>query len=128
MNNISKFDKQNLPVIRNELNDALKLVAEKFGIDISLGAISFQENNFTTKLTVVTKSNDEVNTNPKWKIDFQRNAVFLGFSPSDFGKTVTSGTKEYVLVGAQPRKPNVIVLEKSSGKHFTIPATQVKLV
>lgn len=51
---LTQFTKGNLSQLRQDLDQALRAVAEKNGIDLSLGAISFSSSNATVKLTMNT--------------------------------------------------------------------------
>ena len=52
---ITKFDKANLAQLRREIDAALKVVAERNGIDLSIGSISFSGAEFSTKLKAAVK-------------------------------------------------------------------------
>lgn len=41
---MTKFSKDNLPALRADLNDALKAVAGKYGLEIMVGSCRFQPN------------------------------------------------------------------------------------
>lgn len=51
MASLARFDKQNLRVIRADMDAAFASVAAKHGISLSIGNIRFTADQFTTKLT-----------------------------------------------------------------------------
>jgi hypothetical protein len=59
---ISAFDKTNLNAIRNDVNAALAQVAEKYGIKVELGNISFQNSTFTGKLNAAIATGNATET------------------------------------------------------------------
>lgn len=63
---INKFDKQNLQMLRQEINVAIKTIVDKHGLGKgSIGNIIFKADEFRCKLTISTKTNPilRVNTN-----------------------------------------------------------------
>lgn len=124
---IQNFNKQNLPELRKEINEALLLVSQKYGVSFDLGNISFNDESFTSKLTctLVNKVAEEsgIKVNAKWKADFDKNAWMHGLK-DHFMKSFTMRNAEYVIVGMQPRKPNIIA-KKGEG-YVSIPVTEVK--
>jgi len=51
---IKKLDKENLPILRSEIDIALQPIADKYGIKLSAGNVSFSEFSATFKLEVAT--------------------------------------------------------------------------
>jgi hypothetical protein len=133
-NTVIKFDKTNLKNIRADINTALAAVESKYGIKLDIGNISFDSSTFNTKLSAVTTSvsaesgNVEV-VDAKWKRDFDRNCVYLGFSKEDFGKECKVGnrTETYTIVGALARKSNLI-LKTPVGRFISVPADKVSIL
>jgi len=76
----SKFDRQNLALIRVDIQKALNEVALKNGLaEIRLGPISFTECDFTTKLSA--KTNDRTNSvaNKYFEIMFGKPLLGVSF-------------------------------------------------
>lgn len=88
---ISQFNKQNLPQLRIDLNNALKAVAELHGIDLSLGNMSFTDTETTVKLTARVKSNISLNTLVNWRL---KN---LGLPEDLMGKSFVFKNKTYTV-------------------------------
>lgn len=58
--NIKKFDKQNVNILREEINENLKAIGEKYGLELHLGNIRYSEEDFSGKLEVkVAKTEEE---------------------------------------------------------------------
>lgn len=51
-----QFTKQNIPMLRREIEGALYAVAQKHGIKLDLGTIRFSSDNFRTTLTAKTST------------------------------------------------------------------------
>jgi hypothetical protein len=124
---IQTFDKTNLKALRVSLDSALKQVAEEHGIALSIGNISFQDDEFTTRLTgrsgaTTTESAQQV----KWRKSFLSSCAFVGMKPEDLGKTVTVKGKPQVIVGLRLRAVNDIVLRTVEGKFVASNSDYIK--
>lgn len=120
---ITKFDKTNLQALRKDITEAMAAVEKLHGIKLQLGNISYSDSTFTAKITSAIANGDSGPVvNPKWKSDFDRNAMALGFKREDFGKNVRIGRETFVIVGAQPRKPTLI-LQRPNGSFVAYPAS-----
>lgn len=108
---IQKFNKQNLPSVRTDISKALKDVEEKFGINISLGNISFGSDEFTVKMTVgIGKPGEGLS---KMEKDFIDNKDYFGIR-FDLNYSFTSQGKTYKVVGLAPRSNKYPVLAQNS--------------
>lgn len=120
MATIKQFDKANLKVIRKDIDDALKQVMEKHGIDLSIGNISFDAGRFTTRLTAkvgVSEENKEMLKIPMFQVH--------GFN---IGDTFKHNTKIMKVVGYNPRRPkNCVELEDQNGKKFSASIETIKV-
>jgi hypothetical protein len=136
-----EFNKVNLVTIRKDIDEALKAVSEKHGIDLGISNISFNPNSFTTKLTAIVKSaanTSSVGTvDPKWRADFLKKVRAswqpfsqAGLTASSYGTEIkiVGNSGKFVIIGAQARKENVIVRKLEDGKAYTFPIERVQLV
>lgn len=109
--------KQMFPQFRADLDAALKVLGDKYGVTMSLGTIRYSDNEFSGKLTAVSKEAtggvDEGNV--KWRAAFLKNANRYGMSPNDLGKDVTLSGIKYKIVGARPKADQPLVLQKPNG-------------
>ena len=123
MATVKTFDRANLKTIRADIDAALAAVAKKHGINLSIGNIRFDANEFTTKLTAVTNASKAKDTaagvpegvNPTWVKAFKTNHVWLGLAASDLGKQIKIGGKTYTIVGARPKANLPLVVQRVTG-------------
>lgn len=84
---MTRFNKSNLPALRADLNDALRVVAEKYGLEIAVGSCRYQTNSASWKVeTSILGENGE---NKKDEADWNSYAIYRGFSKEDLGVTFT---------------------------------------
>lgn len=62
---VTQFNSQSLKELRSEINAALATVSQKYGIDLSIGTISYDTGKATTRLTMETKSESNGISVPK---------------------------------------------------------------
>ena len=98
---IMDFNKKGFYSFTEDVNEALKSVAEKHGVSITCGTISYDDYHFTMKLNVV--KND--GTTDGEKLLFEQECELYGFSKSDYRRTFTNGKKTFQLVGFNRRSP-----------------------
>jgi len=93
-----QFDKQNLVDLRKSIDCALALVSSQYGIDLSIGNITFEANRFTTRLTAKTRNIESTIMN---NVYFLRNNGL----PSDLiGKQFLYKGTSYRVNGINERK------------------------
>jgi hypothetical protein len=131
---IKEFDKVNLKTVRADLDAALLAVAQKHGLKLSIGGITYTANTLTTKITGTTRftsgtgTAQEVPGNAKWQAAFIKNAFVLGMKKEDLGKKFKYGTETVTLVGARPKANMPIVVMNSKGKMLATYASVLKAV
>ena len=124
---INTFDKTNLKQVRKDIDAALAQVAKTHGVNLSIGAISFQADTFTTKLTAVIANSKagSIPGNAKWQRNFKIHTRFNTFTPSndrlttnDLGATFTFRGVKHTIVGAMGAnaKGPAIILANPNGK------------
>ena len=103
MTKIATFNKENLKNLRADFASAVKDLEAQYGITIGLGHISFNDNSFTSKLTVMVNNGTvPSDVNPKWVVHFNRNAKFgFGLEQSDLGREFMNGREKLKLVGSR---------------------------
>lgn len=128
---IKAFDKVNLKNLRSDVDVALKTVAAKYGIQISLKNISFMSERATGKLEfIVLGDNADSNTNPRdvvMQSDFKRYANSFGLTPEKYGTIFKYGHDSYKLVGLKPRAPKMPILATrvTTGQTFKLPESAI---
>lgn len=114
MPTINQFDKINLKSLRSEINSALKTVADKNGISLSIGNITFDVAKFTCRLTAETKGPKVTNTQT-----IDSNPVAFEIAGLKVGDSFRHNTKVLTIIGYNPRKPkNCVMLADQNGKKF----------
>jgi len=120
---ITTFDKQNLKTLREDINNALKSVALKHGINLGIGNITYDigGQRFTTRITATTMVNTTTSLgglppNPKSTLNNPIPFELAGFK---IGDTFRFKTKVLKVMGYNPRKPkNCVDLQDENGKKF----------
>lgn len=121
------FTKTLLKEIRKDVDEALKTVGDKYGIDLSLGNISYTKDSFTGKLLAEKRlSSDEVED--KKRKEWNNNCSIYGFTKEDYQKTFEHKGKIYALIGFATSRPKFCVIAKDikTGKEMLF-TKQVKL-
>lgn len=93
-----KFDRNNLDEIRADINAALESVAEKHGITLSIGNISYESTRFTTKLTAQTGDGSEHEQK-----EFARNCWRYNIPESWYGKSFVAEGQTFTITGINTR-------------------------
>jgi hypothetical protein len=117
---MNNFDKQGLKTLRMDIDSALREVATKHGINLSIGSISFSNDKFTTRLTGLTKTSvlKKATVTP---------SIFesAGFK---MGDTFKHRTKTLQIVGYSASRPkNCVELVDQNGKKFSGSIQMVQL-
>ena len=127
MSKIKSFDAVVLKALRNELNDALKGVADKYGISIEAGNASFGYGHASFKLELATVKDDGT-VMSKEANDFLTYCTMLGLKQTDLGREFEVHGKKYKLKGyrLKSRKFPFIVECINDGKEYGLPEQIVK--
>jgi hypothetical protein len=113
---INTFDRTTLRLINADIEQALKTVAEKYGVHMSLGGTSFTPDNYTTKLNVSIKRDGEVVT-PEAKT-FEKYAAYYKIDKK-LGDTFTHRGNKFTITGLKTSSPKYPVLAKDAkGRTF----------
>jgi len=86
------FNNPNLDTLRTELDAALKEIAAKHGIILSIGSMSYSSDKFTTRLTGNTKG------------AFKVAAKAIGGDIAEGTEFMCQGTK-FTITGIKPNRP-----------------------
>ena len=126
MAKVTSFNRKNIRQINNELEAALKQVAEKYGLEVKLGNTRFTGDNFSTKVQVATVGQDGIAMS-KEATDFNRWKTALGIN-MDLGQEFQRNGKTYTIVGLKPRSKKYPILAKcSDGKTYKLPVDLVNI-
>jgi hypothetical protein len=122
-----KFNRDSLKVLREDLENALKQVAEKHGIQATVGSASFTANNIVWKIELAVKD-ESGNAIDRHAEAFKVLATSYGLKPEDLGREfVVSGVK-YQLKGINTRSRKFPVVADciTDGKSYAFPVVAVK--
>ena len=98
---VKQFDKSNVNVVSSMINDELKALGKKLGIEIRAGRGKYSSTNFTLKLEMSVMDGGEVIT--KEAVAFKELASLYGFKKSDLGKSFMSNGKKFTITGLNTR-------------------------
>ena len=117
---IKEFNKSNLPSFRDQFQKAIASLEKETGVKIDLGNISFNNTQFTTKLTVTAVGASGDTDKIKFEADAKR---MYGIKPEDYGRKFSSHTGTHKLVGLKPTsyKYPLIGEDVKTGKRFKFP-------
>ena len=121
---MKSFTSANLDTIRKDINAALKSVAQKHSIALSIGGIKYDSEKFHTKLEAVIQNSENAGMSLR-EIEGLRNlkdyGSMFGVSEKDYGKKFTNWDGQtFKLVGLMPSRPKYPVVAESTktGKMF----------
>lgn len=123
---IKKFDRPTLKAIRGDMDAALMAVAEKYGITLEVGNVSFADTNFRAKLEARIQFGDGELTVAAQ--DFVNLARSYGFQPEDLGREFSSNGKRFKITGMKPGSSKYPVLGNCvlTGRGYKFPVDRVK--
>lgn len=124
-NKINSLDRAAVRRINNDIELALKAVADRYGVQIKVGNSRFSDSNCTTKIDISTV-NEGGTVMTKEATDFNRFASSFGITKK-LGDTFDFRYDRYEITGLKPRSSKYPVLAKSlsSGKTFKFPANVI---
>ena len=122
-----EINKVTLRSFREEFKSAMADLEKKHGVSINMGTISYDANEFRTKVTVNNVGDvDNAGGNVE-KATFQLNAHRYGFKASDYNKEVQIYGSTYYLVGFKLNaRKNVCIIKNAKGTTYVIDAKTVR--
>jgi len=99
MANISKFDRNNLALLRSAIDHALSDVEKAFGVKIDLNKISFNDSSFKASLSAVVGSKVSDPYLQDVPAEYINNLTKYVAYKDALGRKVSSGGKQWVIVG-----------------------------
>jgi hypothetical protein len=104
--------------LREDITTALRDLAQKYGVQVTVGSARFTPANVTFKVELALLRKDasgKANVMTKEATDFQRYALRWHMSPDDLFRKFTYDGFQYTLVGARPRKKQCPIIGASPG-------------
>lgn len=118
-----EFNKQGFDLFREDVENALEKVAEKHGVTVKCGGISYSDLDFSMQLKVIKNDSGDGAKNL-----FERYCTYYGFSKSDYEREFIYAGKHYKLVGfkTNARKNVCKILCLNNGKTYVCDPIMVR--
>jgi len=115
--------RQLIKLINADIEDALKSVAEKHGVKISIGSSSYSTAEFTTKVKIETPEAENLNKDKN-----KQYAKMLGLPEDIVGKTIVLQGHSYTVIRLDIGKPkNPVIIQKvGSDKTYKVTVDTAK--
>ena len=114
------FDNKELNYYRKEMQEALKSFAEKNGLQVEVGHITYSDHTFTAKVNVVKAANK----GEAERLEFEQSAeafAYEGITKDHYGREIKLAGKTYKLVGLKAKSPKFpLLVEDSTGKRYKV--------
>ena len=124
--NLKQFDSATLKMLRNDLDSALKVVADKYGIGVKAGNATYSPENATFKVELAVKNEGGMAVT-KEATEYKRMANFMGLKAEWLNQEFLFRGEKYLVVGLKPKSYKFPVLAKRyDGKVFKIPVNAVR--
>jgi hypothetical protein len=127
---IEQFTRQNLRAIYEDVEAALKPIAEKHGIKLERKSCTYRPDELPVAFKFITIEHDaNGNTMDSRAKDFVRYASMYGLSKDDFLAEFRSGSRLFRITGFKPkaRKYPVLAEDVKTGKTYKFSAEKVKM-
>lgn len=122
---MEKMNKEYFNNFRNDVREALKAVAEKYGVEINPTNIKYDDIDFTLTLEVVRLVNGTSDANESlWSYYYK----VYGFEREDYGKTVVMNNEEFKISGidGKSKKYPIILTRVRDNKKYGYSIASVK--
>lgn len=113
-----------LRAMNDDMEQALKAVAEKHGVSIEVGSARFTSQNATFKVQIAVIGKGGV-ADTREAQDFRIFATSYGLSPDDLGQIFPYGGKELTIVGLSRKSAKYPILCKRDGQDVRLPVESV---
>lgn len=121
------MNKLQVEMLRNEINNALAAIGEKYDLDLSLGNIKYGDLGFHG--TLDCKMRDIGNGMSAKEAEYKINARKFGIDPETYGKTFEIKGLKYTIIGINTRARTMpIIASCEDGKEYKFRAEAVGLV
>lgn len=117
--------KTNFTNMREDILAALAAVGNKYGCDVTVGKIKYDDININVSVDFTARGEDGESGE---QVAFNRDCALYGFAPEHYRKPFTMDGKTYYLIGFnhKARKYHCIIADMS-GKNFGCTVDAVKL-
>lgn len=127
MSKLKRFDAVVLTALRTEMNEALKGIAEKYGMTIDAGKATYGDSYATYKLDLALVKEDGT-AMTREATAFKMYANILGLKPEDLGREFGANGKRYRLTGYSTTKRKFPFVAEclTDGKEYGFTETFIK--
>ena len=112
------FTKKQFEEFKHDTEQAMKALAEKYGVNIKPGKIKYAENNFTLELEIAKQ---EVNGQSFEQAEFGKYCHLFGLKPEDYLREFSYIGKTYMLTGFSLRATKMPIVAKcADGREYRL--------
>ena len=117
-----EFTRREFDLFRKDLDEALRPLGEKYGLNFEQGKITYGDISFTINLTA-TKKEIDGRVIDRAEEEFKQYCTLYSFKPEDWRAECHVGSDRrtvYLIAGLKlnARKNSVVIERKSDGKRF----------
>lgn len=122
---VTQFDRSNLSQINAEIEQAIKAIAKKYGIEVKLGNTRFSKQNASSKFELMAVG-ESGTVMTKEALDFNRYKNYKGIN-ANLGDSFQYRGNTYTITGYKPKshKYPVIATCLEDGKSYKLPISIV---
>ena len=126
MSKINQFDRQSLRALRADLDSAMATIANKYGIQLNAGNISFTSDTATIKVAAgIIKNGTAVTAEAK---SFEQYKNLVGLGAFKVGDSINIQGKQYTITGYKPRSSKApVCVRNAQGSGFKVSVDMVKM-
>ena len=126
MSKINQFDRQSLRALRADLDSAMATIANKYGIQLNAGNISFTSDTATIKVAAgIIKNGTAVTAEAK---SFEQYKRLVGLGAFNVGDSINIQGKQYTITGYKPRSSKApVCVRNAQGSGFKVSVDMVKM-
>ena len=118
MTKLTSFTSSNIDPVQRDIRAALKSVEEKHGITIGFGRITWDQGQYTTKMSVAVGDAEQAA-----KAEFEKYCFKFNVSKEAFGTTFMANGEQYTICGIKPKAKTMPILAKNpAGKIYKFSA------
>jgi len=127
---VKEFTRANCRTLMDEVEAALKPIAEKHGLTLDRKGKSFYRDKLPVMFQfLVTEKDEDGNAFDAAALEFKKNAFRVGLKPEDMGREFTSRGETFRITGLSLRRRKFPVSAENvrTGKGYKFPAEDVKM-
>ena len=115
---IKEFNKSNVKTLRTEIDAAMQKIAEKHGLEISLGNLSFN----SSKINASKMSIRAIGAVSQADLMYSKQC---GFKGNAYGETFIHEGETFTIKGLKPKNKRQIIADGNQGNSYVFPKQMV---